>query len=79
MAPDRRRQDVWDPPAWSAPAALAIVPLQDMLNLGPEARMNQPGRAEGNWRWRCTEAMLSAPIFEEVARLTKTINEPEPW
>jgi 4-alpha-glucanotransferase len=33
--------------AWSSPAALAIVPLQDLLNLGMGARMNQPGRAEG--------------------------------
>jgi 4-alpha-glucanotransferase len=58
--------------AWSSPAALAIVPLQDLLNLGPEARMNQPGRADANWCWRCTEDMLSAPIFQDLARLTKT-------
>ena len=41
--------------AWSSSAALAMAPLQDLLNLGSEARMNLPGRAEGNWRWRCTE------------------------
>ena len=46
--------------AWSSVAALAIAPLQDVLNLGAEARMNVPGRAEGNWRWRCTADMLSA-------------------
>src|SRR5262249_14456555 len=40
--------------AWSSAAALAIAPLQDLLNLGSEARMNVPGRAEGNWSWRCT-------------------------
>jgi 4-alpha-glucanotransferase len=34
--------------------------------------MNQPGRAEGNWRWRCTDAMLSAPIFRDLAHLTET-------
>jgi 4-alpha-glucanotransferase len=33
--------------AWSSAAALAIVPLQDALNLGKDARMDQPGRAEG--------------------------------
>ena len=33
-------------------AALAIVPLQDLLGLGSDARMNTPGRAEGNWAWR---------------------------
>ena len=37
--------------AWSSPAPLAIVPLQDLLGLGREARMNRPGRAGGNWRW----------------------------
>ena len=44
--------------AWSSRAALAIAPLQDLLNLGREARMNIPGRAGGNWRWRCTDEML---------------------
>src|SRR5262249_58907281 len=41
--------------AWSSAAALAIAPLQDVLNLGKEARMNQPGTADGNWRWRVTD------------------------
>ena len=57
--------------AWSSRAALAIVPLQDVLNLGTEARMNMPGRAEGNWRWRCPEAMLSTPAFQWLRDLTK--------
>jgi 4-alpha-glucanotransferase len=48
---------------WSSPAALSIAPLQDLLNLGAEARMNVPGSAEGNWRWRCTESMLAGPAF----------------
>ena len=60
--------------AWSSAAALALAPLQDLLNLGTEARMNVPGRAEGNWRWRCTEAMLSAPEIEWLQNLTKTSN-----
>jgi 4-alpha-glucanotransferase len=58
--------------AWSSVAALAMAPLQDLLNLGREARMNVPGRAEGNWRWRCTEGMLSAPAFQGLQELTKT-------
>ena len=58
--------------AWSSVAALAMVPLQDVLNLGTEARMNLPGRAEGNWRWRCTEEMLSGPAFERLQELTAT-------
>jgi len=58
--------------AWSSRAALAIAPLQDLLNLGEEARMNHPGRAEGNWRWRCTEEMLFAPVFQDLRNLTQT-------
>jgi 4-alpha-glucanotransferase len=57
--------------AWSSIAALAITPLQDLLNLGKEARMNVPGRAEGNWRWRSTEDMLSDSAFEWLRELTK--------
>ncbi|MCU1338132.1 MAG: 4-alpha-glucanotransferase [Bryobacterales bacterium] len=60
--------------AWSSPAALAIAPLQDLLNLGAEARMNVPGRTEGNWRWRCTEAMLAPSTFERLSGLTRASN-----
>jgi 4-alpha-glucanotransferase len=56
--------------AWESVAALAIAPLQDLLNLGNDARMNVPGRAEGNWRWRCTEEMLSTGAFEWLRDLT---------
>jgi 4-alpha-glucanotransferase len=60
--------------AWSSPAALAIAPLQDLLNLGREARMNVPGRAEGNWRWRVTDNMLSDSSFGRLRDLTKKSN-----
>ena len=60
--------------AWSSRAALAIAPLQDLLNLGREARMNVPGRAEGNWRWRATEDMLRDSAFEGLRDLTKKSN-----
>jgi 4-alpha-glucanotransferase len=60
--------------AWSSVAALAMAPLQDLLNLGSEARMNIPGRPEGNWRWRCTEDMLSGVDFEWLRDLTKNSN-----
>jgi 4-alpha-glucanotransferase len=59
---------------WSSVAALAIAPLQDLLNLGREARMNVPGVAEGNWRWRCTKEMLSDSAFEWLRELTKNSN-----
>jgi 4-alpha-glucanotransferase len=60
--------------AWSSRAALAIAPLQDLLNLGPEGRMNIPGRAEGNWRWRTTRQVLSANSFQWLNDLTKITN-----
>jgi 4-alpha-glucanotransferase len=59
--------------AWSSVAALAIAPLQDLLNLGKEARMNVPGRANGNWRWRCTENMLSTLAFRWLEQLTTSV------
>jgi 4-alpha-glucanotransferase len=58
--------------AWSSRAALAIAPLQDLLNLGSGSRMNVPGRAEGNWRWRCPENMLSRQAFQWLLELTET-------
>ena len=60
--------------AWSSPAALAIAPLRDLLNLGAEARMNVPGRAEGNWSWRCTEELLSTADFHWLRDLTRSSN-----
>jgi 4-alpha-glucanotransferase len=58
--------------AWSSKAALAIAPLQDLLDLGAESRMNVPGRPGGNWSWRCREAMLSQSRFEWLRNLTET-------
>src|SRR4029453_6977310 len=68
--------DAWDlmRVAWSSVAALAIAPLQDLLNLGREARMNVPGRPEGNWTWRCTKEMLSSPAFGSLRELTINSN-----
>jgi 4-alpha-glucanotransferase len=60
--------------AWSSVAALAMAPLQDILNLGNDARMNLPGRAEGNWRWRCTDDMLTSAAFQWLHDVTKASN-----
>ena len=56
--------------AWSSRAALAIAPLQDLLNLGREARMNVPGRAAGNWCWRYAEDILVDKPFAWLRDLT---------
>ena len=64
---DRERTGL-DPrdPAWSligiahaSRAALALIPVQDVLDLGSDARMNTPGTAHGNWRWRLTRGQLT--------------------
>src|SRR3990172_2156274 len=44
--------------AMSSVADTVVVPLQDVLDLGSEARMNFPGRPAGNWKWRFTWGML---------------------
>jgi 4-alpha-glucanotransferase len=64
--------------AWSSVAALAIAPLQDVLNLGKEARMNQPGSAQGNWRWRVTDELLSGSALESLRDLTRDFARTEP-
>ena len=63
--------------AWSSSAALAIAPLQDVLNLGKEARMNQPGSARGNWRWRATADQLSEFALESLHDLTRATGRTE--
>src|SRR5262249_52771957 len=60
--------------AWSSVAVLAIAPAQDLLNLGSEARMNVPGRAGGNWAWRCTDDQLTPGAFKWLRDLTAVSN-----
>lgn len=43
----------------ASPAALAVLPMQDLLGLGAKARMNLPGTATGNWRWRMAAGAAS--------------------
>ena len=64
--------------AWSSAAALAMAPLHDVLNLGKEARMNQPGSVQGNWRWRATDEMLSGSALESLRDLTLASARTEP-
>jgi len=50
-------------------ADLAIVPLQDVLGLGSEARMNLPGTSKGNWRWRCRPGALTPELARKMREL----------
>jgi 4-alpha-glucanotransferase len=57
---------------WSSVAALSIVPVQDLLGLGDDARMNRPGTCDGNWVWRCPPGHLNRPQSEWLAAFTRT-------
>ena len=50
-------------------ARLAVVPVQDLLGLGSEARLNTPGTASGNWSWRLPPAALTADLARRCAEL----------
>jgi 4-alpha-glucanotransferase len=52
--------------ALSSRCALAIVPVQDVLGLGSEARMNRPGEIGDNWRWRLEPGELTAAHAERL-------------
>lgn len=57
--------------AWASVATHAIAPLQDVLNLGTEARMNFPGKPQGNWAWRFRADQLHPWILGRLADLTR--------
>jgi 4-alpha-glucanotransferase len=50
-------------------ASLCVVPLQDVLGLGSEARMNIPSHPEGNWCWRFRPEMLRPELAEKLTGL----------
>jgi 4-alpha-glucanotransferase len=60
-------------------ASLSVVPLQDVLGLGSEARMNVPSRETGNWRWRFHAGMLLPELAEKLATLAEVADRlPQP-
>jgi len=58
--------------ACASPANLAIVPFQDLLGLGTEARMNMPGTVGGNWQWQFDWSAVDAQLATRVASLLDT-------
>ena len=54
--------------AMESPSPLAMVPLQDILELGSEARMNVPGQTTGNWIWRFEWPELSSGNWDVFRR-----------
>ncbi len=53
--------------SWSSVAQWAVAPLQDVLSLGPQARMNYPSREHGNWGWRVRAEQLTDAVAERLA------------
>jgi 4-alpha-glucanotransferase len=54
----------------ATPAPLVMLQAQDLLELGSEARMNTPGRATRNWRWRLPPNALTPKLARRLRTLT---------
>jgi 4-alpha-glucanotransferase len=66
--------------AYASVADIVIIPMQDILNLGGEARMNFPGKPSGNWAWRFSWDQVPdylAPTFKELAELYERPPKPQ--
>lgn len=57
--------------AFLSVARIAIIPIQDYLGLGSEARMNTPSTLGGNWRWRLLEADITEELLQKIHTITK--------
>lgn len=66
------REINWDfiATALASVADLALFPVQDVLGLGSEARMNRPGSPGGNWAWRLLDGQLTGGVAERLAALS---------
>jgi 4-alpha-glucanotransferase len=68
-----------DEPSWGlieiamqSRASLAIVPAQDVLGLGSDARMNRPGESDGNWAWRLKRGQLTDALAARLRALAES-------
>ncbi len=57
--------------AWSSVAEMAIVPIQDILGLGSEARINMPSTLGDNWKWRATKNQITGKLAKRLYRYTQ--------
>ncbi len=66
--------------AWMSPSWLAIAPLQDVLGLGADARVNFPGTTgQENWSWRVRSDALNAEVASRLKRITHTYRRDRPF
>jgi 4-alpha-glucanotransferase len=52
-------------------AKVAIIPMQDILGLGSESRMNHPARKTGNWLWQMRQNQISLPLADKLRKMTE--------
>jgi len=62
--------------AYASVADIVVIPMQDILNLGAEARMNFPGTLGGNWTWRFTWEQVPYGIADKYKELTILYERP---
>jgi 4-alpha-glucanotransferase len=60
--------------AYASVAKAAIIPLQDLLSLGADSRMNTPAKTEGNWLWRLSPGQLHDSVQTRLRHLTEFYN-----
>lgn len=56
---------------WSSVAFLVLAPMQDLLSLGTEARMNYPSKASGNWQWRMPWDALNDSLLQRLKEINQ--------
>ena len=57
--------------ALNSKANLAVIPLQDYMELGVQARMNEPSTAQGNWTWRASNRFATVALKNKIASATE--------
>ena len=62
--------------AYASVADVVIIPMQDILNLGGEARMNFPGKPDGNWTWRFTWDQISEDLSRKYKEMSELFERP---
>lgn len=55
----------------SSAAKITVFPVQDILNLGQDCRMNNPAKKQGNWRWRLKADLLTAEVSRKLTKITQ--------
>ena len=73
-------KDIVDGLIWLAQSSVAnmcIIPMQDYLGLGNEARMNEPSTLGNNWKWRLTKSQFSKKVADKIYKVTWTANRCE--